>query len=102
MNDEIKVGDAVTLQHGGQKMTVARVVNSYCRCGWHDRDGHYQAADFTSEYLRKISTGDRVNELLSALEGLSTDPSVYSQSPREETTTMVIGDIRVTIVRPFK
>ena len=100
MSEEIKVGDAVTLQHVGQRMTVCRNVDGHCYCDWHGLDGKNETAAYNSECLRKISTDDRAEQLLGELAGFATGPEIYSQSPREETTTMLIGDVRVTIVRP--
>ena len=103
MNEEIKVGDAVTLQHGGQEMTVGLIENDKCYCDWHDRDGHNQVMGIDPACLKKVSSGDRVEQLLGELRELSSGGIRYSQSPREETTTLVMdGGVRVTIVRPFK
>lgn len=103
MNEEIKVGDAVTLQHGGQEMTVGHIKNGMCYLDWHDRDGHNQVMGVDPVCLKKISTGDRLEQLLGELRELSSGDIRYSQSPREETTTLMMGGgVRVTIVRPLK
>ena len=79
-------------------MTVGHIENGKYYCDWHDRDGHNQVMGVLEVCLRKISTGDRVDELLSELEGLSSETN-FILSPRGETKEMQIGDLRLTTVR---
>ena len=57
---EIKVGDAVTLSHGGQRMTVVRLVHNVhedkdmCACAWHLQDGTTGTVEFPDECLRRV------------------------------------------------
>ena len=59
MNEKINVGDAVTLQHGGQKMTVesSGIGNGkvLCHCIWHDSDGRPQSVSVRPECLKKVN-----------------------------------------------
>ena len=99
MNEEIKVGDAVTLQHGGQKMTVGHIENGKCYCDWHDRDGQNQVLGVLGVCLRKISTGDRIEQLITELTGLCVSGYGHETTSSEVTTLVMSDKLKISITK---
>lgn len=101
MSDEIKIGDAVTLQHGGQQMTVEDVASGICSCVWHDGQGLYQSCEFLAECLRKISTDNRVADLVEELRDLSSAQYGYMAANNQSVEKLNMGGgITISIARP--
>ena len=52
--EDVNCGDVVTLNSGGNPMTVLDVNADYCRCTWMMTDGQVRRESFRLDILTKI------------------------------------------------